>query len=89
MPATLFEKPAAAEEALREVSRIKSLVTEAVEDGVRSALRAIKHGRHAAEDVLDEAKHSVKQQPLQAIGVVFAAGILTGSLITWAATRRR
>jgi ElaB/YqjD/DUF883 family membrane-anchored ribosome-binding protein len=88
MPATLLEKPIA-EDALREVSRIKSLVTEAVEDGVRTALRAVKRGRHVAEDAIDDARHSVKQQPLQAIGIVFAAGVLLGSVITWAAARRR
>lgn len=89
MPAVVLEKPATVEDALREVSRIKSLVTEAVEDGVRSAVRAVKHGRYAAEDVIEDAKHTVKQQPLQAIGVVFAAGILAGSLITWVTLRRR
>jgi ElaB/YqjD/DUF883 family membrane-anchored ribosome-binding protein len=85
----LLEKPVTAEEALREVSRIKSLVTEAVEDGVRTALRAIKRGRYAAEDAIDDAKHSVKQQPLQAVGIVFAAGILIGSALTMVAMRRR
>lgn len=89
MPATLLEKPVAAEDVLREVSRIKSLVTEAVEDGVRTALRAMKRGRSAAEDAIDDARHSVKQQPLQAIGIVFGAGVLVGSLMTWVATRRR
>lgn len=89
MPAVMMEKPATAEDALREISRIKSAVTEAVEDGVRSAVRAMKHGRYAAEDVIEEAKHTVKQQPLQAMGVVFAAGVMIGSLLTWLATRRR
>ena len=30
-----------------------------------------------------DARHTVKQKPLQAIGVVFAAGVLAGSLIGW------
>jgi ElaB/YqjD/DUF883 family membrane-anchored ribosome-binding protein len=84
-----MEIPAVVEDALREVSRIKSVVTEAVEDGVRSAVKAIKQGRNAAEDVLGDAKHTVKQRPFQAVGVVFAAGVLTGSLFTWLAARRR
>jgi ElaB/YqjD/DUF883 family membrane-anchored ribosome-binding protein len=84
-----MEKPATVEDAMHEVSRIKAFVTEAVEDGVRSAVRAIKHGRYAAEDVIEEAKHTVKQQPFQAVGIVFAAGVLTGCLLTWMASRRR
>ena len=89
MPADLLEKPATVEDALREVSRIKSVVTEAVEDGVRSAIRAIKHGSYAAEDVIDEAKHTVKQKPFQAMGIVFAAGVLLGSFLAWIGSRRR
>ena len=67
MPATLLEKPGTAEDALREVSRIKSLIAEAVDEGVRTAVRAIKRGRYAAEDAIEDAKHTVKQQPLQAM----------------------
>jgi ElaB/YqjD/DUF883 family membrane-anchored ribosome-binding protein len=89
MPAEVLEKPATLDDTLREVSRIKSLVTDAVEDGVRSAVRAIKHGRYAAEDVIEDAKYTVKKQPFQAMGIVFAAGVLMGCLLTWIASRRR
>ena len=88
MPANVLEKPATVDDALREVSRIKSMVTEAVEDGVRSALQAIKHGRYAAEDAIDEARHTVKQKPFQALGIVFAAGALIGGILVWAGSRR-
>jgi ElaB/YqjD/DUF883 family membrane-anchored ribosome-binding protein len=80
--AELFEKPASVDEVLREVSRIKSVVTEAVDDGVRSALRAAKQGREFAEDKVDDARRTIKRYPLQSAGIVFAAGILVGSLIT-------
>ena len=89
MLADVLEKPAAVEDSLRTVSKIKSRVTDAVEDGVRSASQAIKHGRHAAEDAIEEAKHTVKQRPLQAMGAVFAAGVLAGTLLTWIGFRRR
>jgi ElaB/YqjD/DUF883 family membrane-anchored ribosome-binding protein len=89
MPTDVLEVPAAVEDALREVSRIKSVVTEAVEEGVRSAIKAIKQGRDAAEDAIGEARHTVKRNPFQAMGVVFAVGILTGSLVTWLTSRRR
>jgi len=87
MPSDAVEMRASVEEALREVSRIKTIVTEAVEDGVKSAMKAIKQGRYAAEDMIGEARHTVKQRPFQAMGVVFAAGVLTGALIGWLASR--
>jgi ElaB/YqjD/DUF883 family membrane-anchored ribosome-binding protein len=87
MPTDVLEMPATVEEALREVSRIKTVVTEAVEDGVKTALKAMKQGRYAAEDMIGEARHTVKQRPFQSVGVVFAAGVLTGTLIGWLASR--
>ena len=89
MPADILEKPATVEDVAREVSKIRSIVADAVEDGVRSARQAIKHGRYAAEDVIEEAQHAVKQRPLQAMGIAFAAGVLAGSFLAWIGFRRR
>ncbi len=87
MPSDVLEMPATVEEALKEVSRIKTMVTEAVEDGVKSALKAVKQGRDAAEDVIGDARQTVRKRPFQSMGVVFAAGVLTGALIGWLASR--
>jgi ElaB/YqjD/DUF883 family membrane-anchored ribosome-binding protein len=89
MPANVSERPETVEKPLPEVSKIRSMVTDAVEDGVRSASQAIRHGRYAAEDAIEEAKHTVKQRPLQAMGTVFAAGVLAGTFLTWIGFRRR
>ncbi len=89
MPTNVSERPETVENPLREVSKIRSIVTDAVEDGVRSASQAIRHGRYAAEDAIEEAKHTVKQRPLQAMGTVFAAGVLAGTFLTWIGYRRR
>ena len=89
MLANILEKPSTVENPLREVSKIRSRVTDAVEDGVRSASQAIRHGRHAAEDAIEEAKHTVKKRPLQAMGTVFAAGVLAGTFLSWIGFRRR
>ena len=89
MPADILEKPATVEDVAREVSKIRSIVTDAVEDGVRSARQAIKHGRHATENVIEEAQHAVKQRPLQAMGIAFAAGVLAGGFLAWIGFRRR
>ncbi len=89
MPAEVLEKPATVEDARREVSKIRSIVTDAVEDGVRSARQAVKHGRYAAEDVIQEAEHRVKQRPLQAMGAALAIGVLAGGFLVWIGFRRR
>jgi ElaB/YqjD/DUF883 family membrane-anchored ribosome-binding protein len=77
------------DEARRQVSKVRSIVSEAVGESVRSAGRAIKHGRLAAEDLIDEAEHAVKQQPFRSVGVAFASGILAGALLTWIGFSRR
>ena len=89
MPVEMFEKPATVDDVLKEVARIKAIVTDAVEDGVKTAVKAIRQGRDAAEDAIDEAKRSVKRRPFEAMGIVFAAGVLTGALLSWAGSRRR
>lgn len=89
MKADLLEKPAAVENAVREISEIRTIVTDAVEEGVRSASQALRRGRYAAEDAMEEMKHSVKQRPVQAIGLSFAAGVLAGALLTWIGLRKR
>lgn len=89
MPVDVLEKPATVEDAARGVSRIRSMVTDAVEDGMRSARQAIKHGRYAAEDVIEEAEHAIKRRPFQTMGWVFAAGVVVGGFLTWFGVRRR
>lgn len=88
MPSNFVELPASVEEALREVSRIKSVVSEAAEDGVKSAVKTLRQGRDAAEDAIDDARRTVRQRPFQAVGVVFAIGMLVGVLVTWIGSRR-
>lgn len=88
MTPDVLDRTPSVEEVLREVSRIRTVVTEAVEDGVKSAVKTIKQGRHAVEDVLDDARHTVKQRPFESMGVVLAAGILTGAFLTWICSRR-
>lgn len=89
MPAEVSQQPVPVDHSLRGISKIRSIVTGAVEDGVRSANQAIRHGRYAAEDALDEAKHTVKQRPFQSVGMAFAVGLVAGGLLSWIGTRNR
>lgn len=103
MLADVLEQSRVGDEAPLPLTKIRSLVTDAVEDGVHSALRAIKHGRyaaqdaiqsikhgrHVAQDAIEEAQHKVKQKPLQAMGIALAAGTLLGGFLSWIEFRRR
>jgi len=84
----LLEKQASIDDILHEVSRIKSIVTDAVDDGVQSALRAVKQGRDAAQDAVHDARYAIKRNPLQAAGILVAVGVVIGSLVTIVAARR-
>jgi ElaB/YqjD/DUF883 family membrane-anchored ribosome-binding protein len=63
------------------VERVKETVADAVEDGINTAKRAVKQGRRAAEDLVDDAEYQVKQRPLSAVGVSFAIGLGLGAMI--------
>jgi len=89
MPALEMEKPARMDEVLNEVSKITTAVTEALEDGVHSALRTVNQGRYAAEEAIDDARHAVKKNPFGALAIVLVAGALIGGLGTWMIARRR
>lgn len=82
------EKQISVDEILSDANRIKSIVTDAVDDGIQQAIRAVNKGRDAAEDAINDTRHAIKKNPLQAAGVILAAGIVIGSLLTLMTTRR-
>jgi hypothetical protein len=73
---------------LNDANRIKSIVTDAVEDGVQQAIRAVNRGRDVAEDAINDTRHAIKKNPLQAAGIFLAAGVVLGSVITLITVRR-
>jgi ElaB/YqjD/DUF883 family membrane-anchored ribosome-binding protein len=82
MEVDLNEKQTTIDDIFREVSRMKSVVTDAVDEGIQTALRAVKQGRDMAEDAVDDARHAIKRNPVQAAGILLAAGFILGSLVT-------
>jgi ElaB/YqjD/DUF883 family membrane-anchored ribosome-binding protein len=89
MRAETLKKPATIQSTLRGAHKIPFIVSDAVEDGVRLARRALRHGQYAAEDAVEETEHIIRQKPFQAIGFAFAAGGLAGGFLTWCVVRRR
>jgi ElaB/YqjD/DUF883 family membrane-anchored ribosome-binding protein len=88
MANAVLEKQATVDDIYREVNRINSIVTDAVDDGVQSAIRAVKQGRDAAVDVVHDARYVIKRNPFQAAGIILAAGVVIGSLVTLFTVRR-
>ena len=70
-----------------DVSRLKTEASQAVEDSVVAARRLAKRSRYAAEDLIDDASHRVKRDPLRAVAMGLAIGFGIGALAVWLATR--
>ena len=64
----------------------KKAVVSVVGDCVGAARRAVKRGRFAAEDLMNEAAHSVKQRPLQTVVLTFGLAFGAGALFGWMAS---
>jgi hypothetical protein len=67
----------------------KDIVGALVEDYAHATQRAVKRGRLAAENMINEAAHNIKQSPLQTVALTFGLAFGTGALFGWIATRTR
>lgn len=67
---------------------LKDIVS-AVEDYADGTRRAVRRGRHAAEDLIDEASRGIKQRPLQTVALTFGLAFGTGVVFGWIASRTR
>jgi hypothetical protein len=63
--------------AAHETKLLKTMAADAAETGRYAVKRAITRGRRDLEDLRDAAAYRVKRAPLAAVGVAFAAGLLT------------
>jgi ElaB/YqjD/DUF883 family membrane-anchored ribosome-binding protein len=70
-----------------EAARLKTTASHAVEDAVTEAKRFAKRSRYAAEDLMEDAAHRVKRDPLSSLALGFAIGLGVGALAIWMATR--
>ena len=71
-----------------EVSRLSNTVTQAVEDGFKSAVKAVEQGRQTTEDMVADGKRMMRRKPVESAGIIFAAGMLTGAFVTWLVSSR-
>jgi ElaB/YqjD/DUF883 family membrane-anchored ribosome-binding protein len=54
---------------------------------VVAARRLARRSRYAAEDLIDDAAHRVKRDPLRAVAIGLVVGFGVGALAVWLATR--
>jgi ElaB/YqjD/DUF883 family membrane-anchored ribosome-binding protein len=72
--------------------RIKTMVEDAVDDGVRVAKRAVKsmqRGIDTLEDVKDDGIRYVRRQPIKSVALAAGAGLLIGVAVVWIGSRLR
>jgi ElaB/YqjD/DUF883 family membrane-anchored ribosome-binding protein len=76
-----------------EARLVKSLAYDAIEDGAHEAKRATKksvqRSMERLEDIKDEGVHYVKRQPLKAIAMAAAVGLMVGVAAAWITRRFR
>ena len=73
-----------------EARALKTIAQDAIEDGTHAARRALRTVKHRLEDLGDlqeEAIHRVKRQPLRAVGIAAAAGVVVGLAVGWMGSR--
>lgn len=73
-----------------EARLLKARATDAVDDGIHAAKRAIKSVRRRVEDLGDlkaEAVHRVKRQPFKAVGLALGVGLVLGLALGWIGRR--
>jgi ElaB/YqjD/DUF883 family membrane-anchored ribosome-binding protein len=73
-----------------EARMLKSVATDAVEDGMYKVRRAVTTARRDIDDARDDATHRIKQQPLKSVGLAFGVGVGVGlatTAVAWLALR--
>jgi len=65
----------------KEAAQMKAAIGERIEDGMKTARRAVKQGYRAAEDFADGATRRIKRDPLRTLSLCFAAGVAAGWLL--------
>ena len=73
-----------------EARLLKARMTDAIDDGMHAAKRAIKSVRRGVEELGDlkaEAVHRVKRQPVKAVGLALGVGLVLGLAVGWIGRR--
>lgn len=77
------ESARVAEALAKDARMLKERAADAAEDGVYTAKRTVTRTLRELEDLKRDAETRVRKAPLSAVGVTFAAGLLTGVALGW------
>ena len=75
------------EEMAQNASRLKSSVSDAVEDKMHRLRRTAKRSWHSAQDLVDNAAYRVRRHPFEAVAIAAGTGFAIGFLVGWAINR--
>lgn len=70
------------------VEELRKDASQAIEDGIESAKRIVKRGRHATEDFVDDTAHRIKRDPLRSVGITFGIAFGLGAIVGLLVTRK-
>lgn len=73
----------------RRAEALRDGLADAVEERSRSARRAVRRARYAAEDLTDAAALRIRHDPLRAAGVTAAVMFIAGALVGWTLRRTK
>jgi ElaB/YqjD/DUF883 family membrane-anchored ribosome-binding protein len=72
-----------------EAAKLKEKAAQVMDESAETARRALRRGRYAAEDMVDETEYLIKRQPFESVAITFGVGLGLGALIGWLAGRNR
>ena len=76
-------------ETAKRASKAAAAMTEAFEEGIGVAKRAVKHGCDATEEFMEDTQQRIKRHPVESLVAAFAVGMVTGLIIGWVGGRRK
>ena len=71
-----------------DATHLASVVTNAADDGLTAAKRAVRKSCRAIEDLTDEATIAIKRHPLKSVGIAFGVAFGVGTLAGWLVKHR-
>jgi ElaB/YqjD/DUF883 family membrane-anchored ribosome-binding protein len=78
---TLVDQASNVGDTFRKASEFTSNVAGSVQDGMKTAKNAVKDGRDAVEDFIDDTARSVKRSPIQAVLLSLVVGLAFGFVL--------
>ncbi len=72
-----------------EAARLREAVVHAIDDGMDAARKAAKRGRQVADEMIEDAEHSVRHHPLGTVGMAAMGALFIGGLVGFLLGRKR